>query len=153
MSVNEKQRRKKQKIPGACKKIDVSGFVAEGTHTQTLRDPTCTRIAYRSSDPTFVRKLLALHNKYRALVHEQFSGHSLFQKALKDAFEVFINKVSSDCDGNIPSTSNKLICYLPWPSLSAFVVFSCMVSGFANVHRMWAKSPMHRCLVHTATVF
>lgn len=50
-----------------------------------------------SSDPTFVRKLLSLHIKYRALVHKEFAGHSLFQKALKDAFEVFINKDVGKC--------------------------------------------------------
>ncbi|CAK9005115.1 Cullin-1 (OsCUL1) (OsCUL1-1) [Durusdinium trenchii] len=42
-------------------------------------------------DPAFVQALLDLHDKYRTLIDNQFQGHSLFQKALKEACEVFIN--------------------------------------------------------------
>lgn len=45
-----------------------------------------------SSDPTFVRALLELHDKTKKLVETQFQGNSLFQKMLKDAFELFVNK-------------------------------------------------------------
>uniref|UniRef100_A0A7S1G733 Cullin family profile domain-containing protein n=1 Tax=Bicosoecida sp. CB-2014 TaxID=1486930 RepID=A0A7S1G733_9STRA len=44
------------------------------------------------SDPTFVQALLELHDKMRALVRDQFKNNTLFQTALKDAFEFFINK-------------------------------------------------------------
>lgn len=44
-----------------------------------------------ANDPTFVNLLLALHDKYKAFVSEQFDGNPLFQKALKEAFEVFVN--------------------------------------------------------------
>ena len=30
------------------------------------------------------------------MVEQQFNGHSLFQKVLKDAFELFVNKVGFD---------------------------------------------------------
>lgn len=47
-----------------------------------------------NQDPNFVKELLALHDKYMAVVNEQFAGNSLLQKALKEveheriAFEV-----------------------------------------------------------------
>lgn len=40
----------------------------------------------------FVRKVIELHDKYMTYVGSCFSGHSLFHKALKEAFEVFCNK-------------------------------------------------------------
>ncbi len=43
------------------------------------------------NDPTFVNLLLALHDRYKTFVSEQFDGNPLFQKALKEAFEVFVN--------------------------------------------------------------
>lgn len=43
-------------------------------------------------DPAFVTALLDLHDMARGLVSREFGGSSIFQKALKDAFEVFINK-------------------------------------------------------------
>ena len=90
-----------------------------------------------SSDSTFVRALLELHDKAKTvrvipqipcrgrcgtvsqlcgelshvtrcirvrddqstatqMVEQQFNGHSLFQKVLKDAFELFVNKVGFD---------------------------------------------------------
>jgi len=42
-------------------------------------------------DPSFVQSLLDLHAEFQSLVNTEFQGHSLFQKALKEAFEVFIN--------------------------------------------------------------
>lgn len=44
-----------------------------------------------ASDPTLVKSLLLLHEQYRDLIAGQFDGHNLFQKALKEAFEVFVN--------------------------------------------------------------
>jgi cullin 1 len=44
------------------------------------------------SDPAFVQALLELHDKAKALVNTDFGGNTMFQKALKDAFEVFVNK-------------------------------------------------------------
>ena len=37
-----------------------------------------------NQDPNFVKELLALHDKYMAVVNEQFAGNSLLQKALKE---------------------------------------------------------------------
>ena len=45
-----------------------------------------------NQDPAFVKELLALHDKYLAVVSEQFGGNALFQKALKEAFVEFANR-------------------------------------------------------------
>ncbi|KAG2697365.1 hypothetical protein I3760_07G102200 [Carya illinoinensis] len=42
-----------------------------------------------------VRKIIELHDKYVAYVNDCFLNHSLFHKALKEAFEVFCNKAVS----------------------------------------------------------
>jgi len=69
-------------------------------------------------DPAFIQSLLELHEKYLSLVQEQFQGHSLFQKALKEAFEVFVNHdvgktsnaelISSFCDRVLKTGGAKL---------------------------------------------
>ncbi|CAL9194849.1 unnamed protein product [Musa hybrid cultivar] len=43
-------------------------------------------------EQVFVRKVIELHDKYLSYVNECFQNHSLFHKALKEAFEVFCNK-------------------------------------------------------------
>ncbi|CAI9785623.1 unnamed protein product [Fraxinus pennsylvanica] len=46
-----------------------------------------------AQEQAFVKKVIDLHDKYFAYVTDCFSNNSLFHKALKDAFEVFCNKV------------------------------------------------------------
>ncbi|XP_027181813.1 cullin-1-like [Coffea eugenioides] len=46
-----------------------------------------------SQEQDFVKKVIQLHDKYMAYVNDCFSNSTLFHKALKDAFEVFCNKV------------------------------------------------------------
>ncbi|CAK9175952.1 unnamed protein product [Ilex paraguariensis] len=48
-------------------------------------------------EQVFVRKVIELHDKYMAYVNDCFANHSLFHKALKEAFEVFCNKVVAGC--------------------------------------------------------
>ncbi|KAF7837843.1 cullin-1 [Senna tora] len=43
-------------------------------------------------EQVFVRKVIELHDKYLAYVNECFQNHTLFHKALKEAFEIFCNK-------------------------------------------------------------
>ncbi|CAL5198854.1 unnamed protein product [Lathyrus oleraceus] len=45
-----------------------------------------------TQDQVFVRKVIELHDKYLAYVNSCFQNHTLFHKALKEAFEVFCNK-------------------------------------------------------------
>mmetsp|Transcript_10856 Transcript_10856/g.33497 ORF Transcript_10856/g.33497 Transcript_10856/m.33497 type:complete len:745 (-) Transcript_10856:58-2292(-) len=71
-----------------------------------------------NQDPAFVKELLALHDKYLAVVSEQFGGNALFQKALKEAFVEFTNRdvgkytnaelMSSFCDRILKSGGEKL---------------------------------------------
>jgi len=70
------------------------------------------------SDPTFVQSLLDLHDRFKGIVQECFSSDSLFQKALKEAFEVFINRdigkfsfaqlMSSFCDRILKKSGERL---------------------------------------------
>ncbi|CAK9199261.1 unnamed protein product [Sphagnum troendelagicum] len=54
-------------------------------------------------EQAFVRNVIELHDKYLQYVSECFLNHSLFHKALKEAFEVFCNK------GVAGSTSAELL--------------------------------------------
>eukprot|EP00249_Psilotum_nudum_P024291 c29145_g1_i4 orf=176-2410(+) len=54
-------------------------------------------------EQAFVRKVIELHDKYLQYVGECFVNHTLFHKALKEAFEVFCNK------GVAGSTSAELL--------------------------------------------
>jgi|AntRauTorckE5430_2_1112549.scaffolds.fasta_scaffold03384_2 cullin 1 len=72
----------------------------------------------KNDDPAFVKALLALHDKYLGVIKTDFSGHSIFQKALKDAFVEFVNKnvgnftnaefMSTYCDRILKSGGEKL---------------------------------------------
>jgi len=65
-----------------------------------------------------VKELLALHKKYKTMVLEQFGNHTLFQKALKEAFVEFCNRsvgkhatadmLSTFCDRILKSGGEKL---------------------------------------------
>ncbi|KAG6398607.1 hypothetical protein SASPL_140074 [Salvia splendens] len=43
-------------------------------------------------EQVFVRKVIELHDKFMAYVNDCFLNHTLFHKALKEAFEVFCNR-------------------------------------------------------------
>ena len=72
----------------------------------------------KNDDPKFVKSLISLHEKYLGVVKQDFSGHSLFQKALKDAFVEVVNKnvgqytnaelMSTFCDRILKSGGEKL---------------------------------------------
>lgn len=70
----------------------------------------------------YVQELLDLHDKYHELVGSPekgcFQGHTIFQKALKEAFEVFVNKdigktstaelLSNFCDNLLKKSGERL---------------------------------------------
>jgi cullin 1 len=72
----------------------------------------------KNDDPKFVKSIIELHEKYLGVVKKDFSGHSLFQKALKDAFVDIVNKnigqftnaelMSTFCDRILKSGGEKL---------------------------------------------
>ena len=43
------------------------------------------------NDPTFVKSLIKLHDHFSSTVKDQFCQNALFQKAMKEAFETFMN--------------------------------------------------------------
>jgi len=69
-------------------------------------------------DPSFIQTLLDLHDCFKGIVQECFSQDSLFQKSLKEAFEVFINRdigkysfaalMSSFCDRILKKSGERL---------------------------------------------
>lgn len=72
----------------------------------------------KNDDPSFIKALIGLHDKYMTVVKNDFAGHSLFQKALKNAFVEVINKnvgqftnaelMSTYCDRILKSGGEKL---------------------------------------------
>lgn len=72
----------------------------------------------KNDDPKFVKSIIDLHEKYLGVVKKDFGGHSLFQKALKDAFVEIVNKnvgqftnaelMSTFCDRILKSGGEKL---------------------------------------------
>ena len=71
-----------------------------------------------TSDPSFVKDLIVLHDKIVDVVRELFGNHALFQKAMKDAFTDFVNRdageskhaeiFASFCDSLLKSGGEKL---------------------------------------------
>jgi cullin 1 len=69
------------------------------------------------TDPTFVQALISLHDKYKTVVSTCFQSDTLFQKSLKEAFEVFVNRdlekastaalMSSFCDRLLKKSSSE----------------------------------------------
>ncbi|XP_050363708.1 cullin-1 [Argentina anserina] len=71
---------------------------AEGTAlVQAAEDATSNQGSSGSGaqEQVLVRKIIELHDKYMQYVNDCFINHSLFHKALKEAFEVFCNKAVS----------------------------------------------------------
>jgi len=72
----------------------------------------------KNDDPEFVKSLLELHDKYFGVIKNVFTGHSLFQKALKIAFVEIVNKkvgqytnaelMSTFCDRVLKSGGERL---------------------------------------------
>mmetsp|Transcript_20907 Transcript_20907/g.45520 ORF Transcript_20907/g.45520 Transcript_20907/m.45520 type:complete len:738 (+) Transcript_20907:109-2322(+) len=72
----------------------------------------------KNDDPKFVKSIMTLHAKYLNVVKKDFSGNSLFQKGLKDAFVEIVNKnvgqftnaelMSTFCDRILKSGGEKL---------------------------------------------
>ena len=54
----------------------------------------------------YTNDLLDLHRKYRSILKEQLNDDAVFQKAVKDAFEAFVNQQlqsSTKVQGNVPA--------------------------------------------------
>jgi cullin 1 len=48
------------------------------------------------ADPSFIQSLISLHDKYKGVVGSCFQSDTMFQKSLKEAFEVFVNRDLAD---------------------------------------------------------
>lgn len=101
------------------------------------------------TDPTFVQALISLHDKYKTVVSTCFQSDTLFQKSLKEAFEVFVNRdldkastaalMSSFCDRLLKkSSSDKLSEEVIEESMTKLVeLFSFLTEkdDFAEIYR------------------
>jgi cullin 1 len=76
-----------------------------------------------NDDPQFIKDLLSVHEKYINMVTAQFASNTLFQKALKDAFNDLVNRdvgkfktadlVSSFCDRYVDLVFLSCYCFTP----------------------------------------
>ncbi|OMO57825.1 hypothetical protein COLO4_35078 [Corchorus olitorius] len=68
---------------------------------QQAEDAAASKEASSSSagghEQVLMKKIMELHDKYMAYVADCFENHTLFHKALKEAFEVFCNKSVAGC--------------------------------------------------------
>lgn len=64
-----------------------------------------------NQDPNFVKELLALHDKYMAVVNDQFAGNSLLQKALKEVCLCVVALWICDVVRQIFFTRVSLLCF------------------------------------------
>ncbi|KAF2536572.1 hypothetical protein F2Q68_00018632 [Brassica cretica] len=68
---------------------------AEGNALVQQAEDTATNHAANTAsvqEQVLIRKVIELHDKYMVYVVECFQNHTLFHKALKEAFEIFCNK-------------------------------------------------------------
>ncbi|GAB2213720.1 hypothetical protein Droror1_Dr00018033 [Drosera rotundifolia] len=84
------------------KQYEQYGKVANSVLVNTILMPVEKKDTAASQDQVFVRQVIELHNKFMAYVND-FVNHTLFHKALKEAFENFCNK------GVVGSSSAKLL--------------------------------------------
>ncbi|XP_022727598.1 cullin-1-like isoform X3 [Durio zibethinus] len=73
-------------------------ITAEGTALVQQAEDAASNQASNApgvQEQVLIRKIIELHDKYMVYVTECFQNHTLFHKALKEAFEVFCNKTVS----------------------------------------------------------
>lgn len=100
------------------------------------------------SDPTFVQSLIDLHDQYKSIVSRCFQSDTSFQKSLKEAFEVFINRefektsiaalMASFCDRILRKSGERMTDETMEDSLAKLVdLFSFLADkdDFAEIYR------------------
>lgn len=81
------------KYPGASAAAAAAAAAASSATASGQRKPAPGKSSSSSSsDPAFVSALLELHDRAKHMVASYFGGSPLFQKALRDAFESFVNR-------------------------------------------------------------
>lgn len=80
---------KSRQIPGGNGSASSPGGIGS-TGAGALSSPMS------SSKPDFIQSLLTLHDRYMTLLNECFDKHTVFTKAMKEAFERFVNEQVGD---------------------------------------------------------
>ncbi|XP_022727597.1 cullin-1-like isoform X2 [Durio zibethinus] len=89
-----------EKEHSGCRALlrDDKHITAEGTALVQQAEDAASNQASNApgvQEQVLIRKIIELHDKYMVYVTECFQNHTLFHKALKEAFEVFCNKTVS----------------------------------------------------------
>lgn len=91
------------KVPQGLEPIGIifkKHIIEEGTAMVQLAEDAASskaEIAGGSHEQVFMRKVIVLHDKSMSYVIDCFNNHTIFHKALKEAFEVFLNKAVAGC--------------------------------------------------------
>lgn len=74
------------------------GAMTDVSHPSSSSAPSAAHSSVVSSGdrPDFIQSLLTLHDRYMTLVTKCFSKHAVFNKAMKEAFERFVNEQVGD---------------------------------------------------------
>ncbi|XP_031258581.1 cullin-1 [Pistacia vera] len=78
-------------------------ITAEGTALVQQAEDAATNQAATAvgvQEQVLIRKIIELHDKYMEYVTHCFQNHTLFHKALKEAFEIFCNKTVGGCSSS-----------------------------------------------------
>mmetsp|Transcript_20406 Transcript_20406/g.49633 ORF Transcript_20406/g.49633 Transcript_20406/m.49633 type:complete len:758 (-) Transcript_20406:1630-3903(-) len=127
-----------------CEYVKGRGTAVVDEKVEQLKNATKADV----SDPSFIQSMLDLHDKHKSTVTECFGSDSIFQKALKEAFETFINQevgkysfaqlMSTFCDRILRKSGDKLSEEQVETSLNKIVeLFSYLTDKdlFADIYR------------------
>lgn len=78
------------------KQADQSKSMPDGGKPSAASTSAAASSGSHSGKPDFIQSLLALHDRYMHLVSDCFGSHAVFIKAMKEAFERFVNERVGD---------------------------------------------------------
>lgn len=78
------------------KQADQSKSMPDGGKPSAASTSAASGSGSHSGKPDFIQSLLALHDRYMHLVSDCFGSHAVFIKAMKEAFERFVNERVGD---------------------------------------------------------
>lgn len=95
---NAKVAEKAGKAAGAPGDVEKSRKGSEGSALSPGASASAGAVSSptSSSKPDFIQSLLTLHDRYMMLLNDCFEKHSVFTKAMKEAFERFVNEQVGD---------------------------------------------------------
>lgn len=86
----------KESEGGAKSSPQADGAGSSSTRATPSGGATSSQTSMSGAKPDFIQSLLALHDRYMDLVNNCFEKHPVFLKAMKEAFERFVNEQVGD---------------------------------------------------------